>query len=56
MFAVCVDFEVDLSSLDAFLTSMQKNASDSLADEIGCHQFDITQESKNPTKIFSRTL
>ena len=52
MLAVCVDFEVDLASLDAFLTILQKNASDSLANEVGCHQFDITQDRQNPTKIF----
>ena len=52
MLAVCVDFEIDPASLDAFLTIMQKNASDSLANEVGCHQFDITQDLQNPTKIF----
>ena len=52
MFAVCVDFEIDLASLDAFLTIMKKNASDSLANEVGCHQFDIAQDPQNPTKIF----
>ena len=52
MLAVCVDFEIDLASLDAFLTVMQKNASDSLANEVGCHQFDIAQDPQNPTKIF----
>ena len=48
----CVDFEIDLASLDAFLTIMKKNASDSLANEVGCHQFDIAQDQQNPTKIF----
>ena len=52
MLAVCVDFEIDPASLDAFLTNKQKNASDSLANEVGCHQFDITQDPQNPTKIF----
>ncbi|MDC1408293.1 antibiotic biosynthesis monooxygenase [Candidatus Puniceispirillum sp.] len=52
MLAVCVDFEVDPASLDVFLTIMQKNAADSLANEVGCHQFDITQDPQNPTKIF----
>jgi (4S)-4-hydroxy-5-phosphonooxypentane-2,3-dione isomerase len=52
MLAVCVDFEIDLASLDAFLTIMKKNASDSLANEVGCHQFDIAQDQQNPTKIF----
>ena len=52
MLAVCVDFEIDPESLDAFLPIMQKNASVSLANELGCHQFDITQDRQNPTKIF----
>ncbi|MDA8798032.1 antibiotic biosynthesis monooxygenase [Alphaproteobacteria bacterium] len=52
MLAVCVDFEIDSESLDAFLSIMQKNASDSLANEVGCHQFDITQDPQSPTKIF----
>jgi (4S)-4-hydroxy-5-phosphonooxypentane-2,3-dione isomerase len=52
MLAVCVDFEIDPASLDAFLTIIQNNASDSLANEVGCHQFDITQNPQNPIKIF----
>ena len=52
MLAVCVDFEIDSESLDAFLSIMQKNASDSLANEVGCHQFDITQDPQSSTKIF----
>ena len=52
MLAVCVDFEVDPASLAAFLPLMQKNAAESLANEAGCHQFDITQDPQNPTKIF----
>ena len=52
MLAVCVDFEIDPASLDVFLTIVQNNASDSLANEVGCHQFDITQDLQNPTKIF----
>ena len=51
MLAVCVDFEIDLASLDAFLTIMKKNASDSLANEAGCHQFDIAQDQQNQTYI-----
>ena len=41
-----------MASLDAFLTIMEQNASDSLANEVGCHQFDIAQDPQNPTKIF----
>ena len=52
MFAVCVDFEIDLASLDAFLTIMERNASDSLANEVGCHQFDIAQDRKTQQKSF----
>ena len=52
MLAVCVDFEIEPASLDSFLTFMKKNASETLANEVGCHQFDITQDSHNPTKIF----
>tara|TARA_B110001452_G_scaffold252669_1_gene242724 strand:- start:76 stop:366 length:291 start_codon:yes stop_codon:yes gene_type:complete len=52
MLAVCVDFEIDLARLDVFLTILKKNASDSLANEVGCHQFDIAQDQQNPTKIF----
>jgi len=52
MLAVCVDFEIDPESLDTFLTIIKNNASDSLANEVGCHQFDITQDPDNPTKIF----
>ena len=52
MLAVCVDFEIDPERLDAFLTIMQKNASVSLVNEVGCHQFDITQDPQSPSKIF----
>ncbi|MDA9597881.1 antibiotic biosynthesis monooxygenase [bacterium] len=52
MLAVCVDFEIDLESLDAFLLFKQRNARDSLENGVGCHQFDITQDPQNPSKIF----
>ena len=52
MLAVCVDFEIDRANLDPFLIIMKKNASGSLANEVGCHQFDIAQDQQNPTKIF----
>ena len=52
MIAICVDFEIDPTNLDAFLSLIQKNASESVANEVGCHQFDILQDPQNPTKIF----
>ena len=52
MIAICVDFEIDPTNLDAFLSIIQKNASESVANEVGCHQFDMLQDPQNPTKIF----
>ena len=52
MIAICVEFEIDPTNLDAFLSIIQKNASESVANEVGCHQFDILQDPQNPTKIF----
>lgn len=52
MLAVCVDFGIDPASLDAFLCSMQRNASASLTNEVGCQPFDFSQDSQNPAKIF----
>ena len=56
MLAIFVYFEIDPASLAAFLPLMQKNAAESLANEAGCHQFDITQDPQNPTKIFRNEL
>ena len=52
MLAVCVDFEIDPVCLDEFMPIMRINAAASLANEAGCHQFDITQDLQTPTKIF----
>ena len=52
MLAVCVNFGIDPESLDAFLLSIQWTASDSLKNEVGCNQLDITQDPQNPSKIF----
>jgi len=52
MLAVCVDFEIEPARLDEFLLIMHRNAAASLANEAGCHQFDITQNPQTPTKIF----
>ena len=52
MLAVCVDFEIEPARLDEFMLIMHRNAAASLANEAGCHQFDITQNPQTPTKIF----
>ena len=52
MLAVCVDFEIEPACLDEFMPIMRRNAAASLANEAGCHQFDITQDPQTPIKIF----
>ena len=52
MLVVCVNFEVNPVSLNDFLLLVHRNALESLANEVGCHQFDIAQDTQNPTKIF----
>ena len=52
MVAICVDFEIELASLDAFLTIMQRNASDSFTNEASCHWFGITQGHSNSKKVY----
>ena len=52
MLAVCVDFEIEPARLDEFMPIMRRNAAASLANEAGCHQFDITQNPQTPSKIF----
>ena len=52
MIAICGDFEIDPTKFDVFFSIIQKNASESVANEVGCHQFDIMQDPHNPTKIF----
>ena len=52
MFAVCVTFRIKPESLDAFLPLMLENARASLADEPGCHQFDVCQNPADPAEIF----
>ena len=51
MLVVCVEFEVALDRLTVFLPLMIANARDSLAHEVGCHQFDVVQDPDAPHKI-----
>ncbi len=52
MYVVCVEFEIVPSQLENFIGAMRKNAAQSFADEVGCRQFDICQDQKNPNSIF----
>ena len=56
MITICVDFEIDSATLDLFLPIMQKNATEPLANEVSCHQFDILKDPQNPIKIFPYEL
>jgi autoinducer 2-degrading protein len=51
MLVVHVEFGIDPAQLDEFLLLMQDNARDSLALEPGCHQFDVTQDPRDPASI-----
>ena len=52
MFAVAVTFRIKPDRLDDFLPLMLENARASLADEPGCHQFDVCQSPGDPAEIF----
>lgn len=52
MLVARADFEIDLVSLMCFLPIMRKNAANSLANEVGCNQFDALQDAQNSTKKF----
>ena len=51
MLVVHVEFVVDPAQLEQFLPLMHENARDALALEPGCHQFDVTQDPRNPISI-----
>jgi len=51
MLVVHVEFGIDPAKLEQFLPLMQDNARDSLALEPGCHQFDVTQDPRDPASI-----
>ena len=52
MFAVTVTLEVDPADLPAFLPLMLTNARSSLADEPGCHRFDVCTDAARPGEVF----
>lgn len=52
MFVVCATLYVKPDQLDDFTPLMLTNAAASLADEPGCHRFDVCQGPQNPTEIF----
>lgn len=52
MFCVTVRFEVVAAHWAAFLARMKQQASDSLAREPGCRQFDVWTSPENPGSVF----
>lgn len=51
MFAVCVVFQIAPGSMDAFLPLMLANARASLANESGCHQFDVLTDPTRANEV-----
>lgn len=52
MFAVVVTFEIRPDKLGEFLPAMLKNAQTSLAEEPGCHRFDVCTDPARPSEVF----
>ncbi|WP_299405816.1 putative quinol monooxygenase [uncultured Roseobacter sp.] len=52
MFAVVVTFSIKTEHLAAFMPLMTENASTSLREEPGCHQFDIATDPARPGEVF----
>lgn len=46
MFAVTVTFEIELDDAPAFMQRAKQQARDSLANEAGCHRFDVCVDPK----------
>ena len=52
MFAVVVTFRVAEGAMAAFLPAMTENARASLANEPGCHRFDVCTDPTRPGEVF----
>ena len=52
MYAVVVLFDIHPDQTEAFHALMIQNAKASLDNEPGCHQFDVCQNTDDPTKVF----
>lgn len=52
MYAVVVSFVVSRDALGEFMPLMIENASASLRDEEGCHQFDVCTDVSRPGEVF----
>jgi quinol monooxygenase YgiN len=52
MFVVTVTFEAYPEQAAAFLARVRKQAADSLANEGGCHRFDVCFDPQHPERVF----
>ena len=52
MYAVCVLFDIHPEHLTEFMPRIRTQAETSLANEVGCHHFDVCTDTSAPEKIF----
>ena len=52
MIAVCVTFRIKTGMMDAFMEPMLRNARESVANEPGCHRFDVGTDGDDPQTVF----
>ena len=52
MYVITVLFNIHDTHYAAFLQAITSNATTSLADELGCRQFDVCTSLSNPNEIF----
>jgi quinol monooxygenase YgiN len=50
-YVVVAEFEVRPEAIDAFVTAAIADARDSVANEPGCRQFDVTRSNEEPNRI-----
>jgi quinol monooxygenase YgiN len=52
MFAVIVEFRIEAAHVQAFRQAIVDNARQSVATEVGCHQFDVCCDPADPVLFF----
>ncbi len=52
MYAVVVTFQIRPDDMEAFMPAMLENAATSLAQEVGCHQFDVCTDPDRASEVF----
>ena len=51
MHVICVVFEINEDHIDAFSKLVCKQAKNSMSREEGCHQFDVAQDTGDPSRF-----